>query len=280
MGKLFASIPFVAFSLASYSNSAPPTDIPPGAAAFGYTKCVIDERPRVEDIAPGDKGKYKWFSRGWWHKQVSLDHYIMEEGVLAIKLEGELVSTPRDFSKGLLPVLPGKDGFYVEFEARLSDNDPDHWPALWLMPVEHNMRKEDHYPGDPEGFQRWMELDVDEGGFGPGMCGTVHNWWGIYPNYQHLQNPNNIVPTPLDRTMWHTFGVSFDPITLTVCWWLDGELQMTATAPYVPEVGRRQNFYLIISAQSHGAGKDYRLLVRRVRAFVPQTSSLPPATLK
>lgn len=251
-----------------------------GAAAFGYTKCIIDERPKVEDIAPGDKGEYKWFSGQWWRERVPLDRYTMEGGVLAIKLGGELVSVPRDFSKGLLPVLLGKDGFYVEFEARLSDNDPDHWPALWLMPVEHNPKQEDHYPGDPEGFQRWMELDVDEGGFGPGMCGTVHNWWGIYPNYQHLQNPNNIVQAPLDRAQWHTFGASFDPTTLTVCWWLDGKLQITATVPYVPEVARRQHFYIIMSAQSHGAEKEYLLLVRRVWAFVPPNSPLPSVDLR
>jgi hypothetical protein len=35
------------------------------------------------------------------------------------------------------------------------------------MPVEHNRKMLDSYPGDPAGFERWMELDVDEGGIGP-----------------------------------------------------------------------------------------------------------------
>ncbi|MBU0610091.1 MAG: hypothetical protein KKI08_19555 [Armatimonadetes bacterium] len=36
--------------------------VPPGGAARGYTKCVIDERPNVADIAPGKNGDFRWFS--------------------------------------------------------------------------------------------------------------------------------------------------------------------------------------------------------------------------
>jgi hypothetical protein len=44
---------------------------------------------------------------------------------------------------------------------------------------------------DSPGFERWMELDVDEGGFGPGLLGTVHSWSGIAPNYTNISGPNN-----------------------------------------------------------------------------------------
>ena len=252
-------------------------EIPPGAAVLGYTKCVINERPHVADIAPGKNGPYKWFSGHWYSpKGPSLDRYEMDMGVLALKQGGNLVSAPRDFSMpGQLPALPGDKGFYVEFDVQLSDTHPDHWPAVWLMPWEHNGLREDRYEGDPKGFERWMELDVDEGGFGPGLTGTVHSWTGIYPQYQHVQNPNNVRKEPLDRSQKHTFGASYDPLTKTVTWWVDGKRQMSATEPYVPDIASRQRFYLIISAQSKGKNIDYRMLVSGVRAYVPEYSPLP-----
>ena len=195
-------------------------------------------------------------------------------------LGGDLVSTaPGDMKgDGLLPLLPGADGFYVEFDVKLTSNDQDHWPAVWLMPIEHNGRQEDSpaggqrsEPGDPMKFERWMELDVDEGGFGPGLTGTVHNWTGVYPKYLSTQNRNNVVNATLDRTVYHTYGASYDPKTETVAWWLDG-VKLIETAEDVPTIAARQKFYLIVSCQSHlgvDKGDDYLMFVRRVRAYVP-----------
>ncbi len=262
----------VAMMAASVASAA---DVPPGAAALGYTKRVIHETPTAADIAPGKNGNYKWFSGQWYSRtSPSLDHYSTQDGALALSLGGDLVSTPRDFSAGKLPLLPGPDGFYVEFDVRLSDNDKDHWPAVWLMPVEHD-GKRDHYEGDPPGFERFMELDVEEGGFGPGLTGTVHSTEGVYPKWKHVQNPNNVSPAAMDRIRKHTFGASYDPVHQKVTWWVDGKLQMSAGAPYVPAVAARQHFYLILSAQSHKAKKPYFMFVSGVRAYVPPGSSLP-----
>lgn len=268
----------VLIAAAPRAGAAPNSPVPPGAAALGFTKCVINEKPTAEDIAPGKNGDYKWFSGQWYAPPPSLDHYFTENGVLVMKAGGDLVSTPRDFSAGKLPLLPGADGFYVEFDVRLSDNDPDHWPAVWLMPAEHNGKQEDHYEGDPDRFERWMELDVDEGGFGPGLTGTVHSWsgiWGVGAGYRNLQNPNNVSKTPLDRSQKHTFGASYDPVRQRVTWWVDGVEQMSAGAPYVPEVAAKQHFYLILSAQTFKQKKPYLMYVSGVRAFVPPTCPLP-----
>ena len=274
---LISSLTSCGLLLCAALSSLAAKTVPPGAAALGYTKCIIDEHPAVADIAPGKSGDYKWFSGPWYSsKPPSLDHYRMVDGVLALSLGGDLVSGPRDLAApGRLPALPGDRGFYVEFDVRLSDNDPDHWPAVWLMPWEHNGRQEDHYEGDPKGFERWMELDVDEGGFGPGLAGTAHNWTDVYPHYKHIQNPNNVLKVPLDRSQWHTFGASYDPAGKTATWWLDGVRQMSATSPYVPDIAAKQHFYLIISAQSHGKKTEHLMFVRAVRAYVPSASALP-----
>ena len=93
-----------------------------------------------------------------------------------------------------------------------------------------------------------------------------------------MQNPNNVSQTPLDRSRWHTFGASYDPREQQVTWWVDGVQQMSASAPYVPEVAAKQHFYLIISNQTHGQKKPYDMLVRAVRAYVSPGSSILPAS--
>ena len=276
---LAATLAMLGIVPAVVAQAAP--KVPPGAAALGYTKCIVNERPTAADVAPGKNGNYKWFSGQWYAGAgPSLDHYRTEKGELVLSLDGDLVSTSRDFSGGKLPLLPGPDGFYVEFEVRLSGNDPDYWPAVWLMPAEHSGKQVDQYEGDPPGFERWMEFDIDEGGFGPGLTGTVHSWtgiWGQGAGYQHVQNPNNVVKTPLDRSKKHIFGGSYDPVHRKVTWWVDGVEQMSAGAPYVPAVAAKQHFYLIISDQTHGAKKPYDMFIGGVRAFVPPSCALPAA---
>ena len=255
--------------------------VPPGAAALGYSQCIIDEHPTAADIAPGRTGDYKWFSGEWYQKPVPpMQDYQTEKGVLAVSLNGNLVSAPQDFSASKLPALSGADGFYAEFSVQLSDNDPDHWPAVWLMPIEHNAAKDDHYAGDPANFERWAELDVDEGGWGPGLTGTVHAWQGIWPHYSNIANKNNHSPNALDRTKEHTFGLSYDPHGQRVTWWLDGESQMWAGSPFVPEIATRQHFYLLISAQSHKENKPYVMFVSRVRACIAPTVAPPSPHLR
>jgi hypothetical protein len=254
------------------AEAVSPRKVPPGAAALGYTRCVIDEHPSVADIAPGKAGRFKWFNGLWYQPPAPSGKFEMVDGVLAIHPRAVLVSAPHDFSNtGRLPTLAGKDGFYVEYDVCLSDNDPDHWPAVWLMPVEHDGKNSDHYEGDPPGRIRYMEIDVDEGSMGPGMAGTVHNW--IFQSgrvKRHRHNPNNLLSTPLDRTKWHTFGASYDPKKATVTWWLDGVKQMSATKPYCPEIAARQHFYLIMNANyQHKKDLDYRMFVSGVRAYVP-----------
>jgi len=266
-------------STALYNGSA---SVPPGAAALGYQKCIINETPTPADIGHGDNGDHKWFSGQWYASRISSD-YRMENGALALSLGGDLVSTPRDFSKGRLPAVPGTNGFYVEYDVQLSDDGPDHFPAVWMMPVEHNRAKGDHYAEDPEGFERWCEIDVMEkmAYKGPGLIGSVHSWSGIYPNYKEVLNnhlfTNNISRVPLDFSKRHVFGASYDPKGKEVAWWVDGVRQLSIGAPYVPDIAVRQHFYMILSAQTHGKKVPYTMYVRSVRVFVPLESPLPAA---
>ena len=124
-----------------------------------------------------------------------------------------------------------------------------------------------------------MELDVDEGGFGPGLLGTVLDWKGIWPHYERFFNHNHRSPAVLDRTRKHTFGAGYDPDRRRVTWWLDGVQQMSAGTNHVPAIAAQQHFYLIISAQSHKTRKGYTMFVSGVRAYVPARSPLPACDL-
>ena len=257
-------------------------DVPKGAVELGLGKCLFDERPKVADISPDRRGKHKWYSGQWYAKMPPMDLYRDVDGALEIAADdkrrtyGDLVSCPRkisDAGDAQLPFLDGAAPFYVEFEVSLSDNDPDHFAAVWLMPVEKIFGNMPHYEGDPTGegwkMERWTEIDVDEANFGPGMTGTVHNWWGFgHPNYHHIQNPNNVLREKLDRTQRNRFGASYDPKTLTVKWYLNDRLMIEAAYPYVSAIAREQHFYMIMGAQWHGKHVPYKMYVHRVRAYV------------
>ena len=251
---------------------------PEGATQVGATRPAFRECPRLEDIDFTGRAPNRKFYNGLYFtppKDKGL-YTQLEDGVLMQR--GGVLSTARmDSRAGQFPLLSGAAPFYVEAQVAISSNHRDNFPAVWLMPIEHNLRMEDVYPPDPKSFERWFELDIDEGGFGPGSHHTAISWSGIYPNYQKIQNPNPTSKEPLDRTQPNVFGVSYDPATLTVRWWLNGRQMLEASHPYVPEVARRQNFYLIVSAQSHKNISDYQMKVMGVRAFVGQPAALPPA---
>jgi hypothetical protein len=255
-------------------------NVPPGAAALGYTKCVINDSPTAAEIAPGYYGNYDWFrGRGANTNQISsITNYSTVSNALTLNFTGtslDLETMQHDASAGALPVLAGSNGFYVEFDIQLSDNGSDHWACVWLMPVEA-ANGTCCYPPDPAGYWRWMELDVQESGWDKGLLGTIHYWTGIAPHQTSTYNPNNVDPTPLDMSQKHTFGGSYDPVQQQVAWWVDGVQQMSAGSPYVPAVAALQHFYLILSTYSHGLNVPYSMYVSGVRAYVP--SRLAPPT--
>ena len=274
--------------------SADNPPVPAGAAALGYTDKVMDEHPTAADIAPdnANHGNYKWFNGAWWDaRRPPMSLYSTTHGVLTmnydpkIDIGGCLIGTPRNLSTGALPLLEGSRGFYVEFDTRLSDNDPNHWPAVWVMPIEHSGGSgnpvHDAYPGDPAGYERWMELDIDEGGLaksGGAMCSAI-SWtgnWGQGGYKSEIAN-NWATGESLDRTQVHTFGASYDPIRRQVTSWVDGkqQWQTPANSNSVPRIAARQHFYPILSMWriEKGTHKPYSMYVSGVRAYSPPTGS-------
>jgi hypothetical protein len=243
---------------------------PAGANLHRFHRQVFCIQPMVSDIGQ-DEGVRKALYSGKWYtkKPIPASAYDMADGALRLSLGGSLATVDRASRPGTTPLLPARTGFYVEFAVRLSDNDSDHWPAVWLMPVEHDARQSDHDLKDPPRFERWTELDVDEGGFNPGLHGALIAWSGKWPKYKRSLQANNVRWPPLDRTREHLFGMAFDPVRGAATWWLDDQFVGRTDTSAIPSITLSHNYYVNIDAQSHGQAKPYFLFVRYVRAFAP-----------
>lgn len=264
--------------------------VPEGAAQVGAHQSAFRDCPKLDDVDfTGRADGYRYYAGVYTAPDKPRDRRLYEQAEDGVVMQrgGVLTTVKTTAHPGRFPLLSGARPFYIEAQVALSSNEKDNFPAIWLMPIEHNLRMEDVYPPDPKGFERWFELDIDEGGFGPGGHHTAISWSGIWPHYKKIQNPNPTSKTPLDRTRPNVFGVSYSPDTLTVRWWLNGRQVLEAAHPYVPEIARRQNFYLILSAQSHKNISDYQMKVLGVRAFVGDAAdagggaaapTLPPRT--
>ena len=260
-------------------NMAPP----PGAKILGYTYKVSCLAPSTADISVTDSVPSKLYA-GYWSDRKSYPMTMLSSDAQGLVLaSGAAVTTQtRKSLPGLLPLLPASAGFYVEFAERLSDNDPDHWPAVWLMPQEHNASKSDHAAGDPPGYERWVELDVDEGGINKtGHHGTVISWYGIYPSYQHQNESNNPVSSPvMDRTQEHIFGLSYDPVSATVTWWVDGVNVGTASTAGLPSIIKNYHYYLIMCNQTHGLNHPYNMYIRYFTVWAANPVPNPPSRVR
>jgi hypothetical protein len=242
--------------------------IPVGAAEVKADQLLFRDCPQIVDLDfTGKADGKKYYSGVWFGKPKDPSFYEQADDGLIIKRGASLALVKMNSYRGFFPLLKGDRPFYIEAQVATSSNDKDNFPAVWLMPIEHNLRLEDVYEPDPSGFERWFELDIDEGGFGPGGHHTAISWSGIWPNYKKIQNPNPTSKDALDRTQPNVFGVSYSPESLTVRWWLNGKKVLEATRPYVPEIARKQRFYLIISAQSHKNISDYQMRFMGVRAY-------------
>ncbi len=124
-----------------------------------------------------------------------------------------------------------------------------------------------------------MELDVDEGGFNKtGHHGAVISWSGIYPRYEHQNGSNDPVSSPpMDRTQEHIFGLSYDPVRTTVTWWVDGVSVGSASTAAIPSIVNDHHYYLIMSNQTHGLNRPYKMYIRYFAVWSGNPVPNPPS---
>jgi hypothetical protein len=249
--------------------ACPRQPIPAEAQAAGLTREAFALCPHKHDIGfAGDPAKALF--NGVWYQRTppSPDLYADTPDGLAVSLGGWLASVSRPMKPGRLPLLAGSEPFFVEVEVSLSDNDRDHWPAIWMLPVEHDARQDDRLPGDPPRFERWLEIDIDEGGFANGAKGAILAWEGVWPKYRRWQPPPILDNEALDRTRPNKFAVLFQPDKREFSFWLNDRRPTLVHDETTPDVMSRHHYYLILCAQSHGEQTPYSMVVRSIRAYV------------
>ena len=246
------------------------SNMPDAAVSLGFNTLVFYDEPALEEVSTTDQdSSSKWypgiFSSTINANMVSRSLLSQSGSELSIGLQGGVSSETHTSGVGVLPFLSGAKGFYVEIAMHLSSNDPDHFSGLFLQTVEHDLAKDDHFPNDPPGFERWSEIDISESGYGPGNLETFMNWAGTYPNYQRKYWNSYGHDTKLDWTAEHRFGVSYDPATNTLQWFLDD----VPTYSLQPTQSVIQNFhyFVVMEASSHGAHVPYEMFVHYVRAY-------------
>ena len=246
------------------------TDLPAGATALGYTRQLFYDEPQLTEVSTTDlDSTSKWYP-GSFSDHVSrnvtrLELLSMENSQLAIGLGGGITSETHASTVGAIPFLSGAQGFYVEIAMRLSSNDSDHFTGLFLQTVEHDLAKHDHLATDPAGFERWTEIDLSEAGYGPGSLSSVMNWSGIYPHYDpHVFN-NYGQEAALDWTQEHRYGVSYDPGTNELQYYIDDVPTFKASPPN--SVIKLFHYYVVIEASSHGSHTPYDMFIRYVKAY-------------
>jgi hypothetical protein len=266
--KYVFALSLLASSLAY--GAAPCSPIPVGAQALGYTTEVFYDKPSITEVSTADADTTsRWYPGTFSHtvtaNLATRELLLGSSSGLALQLMGEVSSETQSSTAGVLPFLSGATGFYVEFTMRLSSNDPDHHTGLYLLPMEHNLAKTDHLSTDPAGFERWTEIDVSEAGYGPGSLATVINWQGEYPHYTPTIMNNSGHQAALDFTVEHRYGVSYDPATNTLQWYVDDEPTWKIVPPN--SLIKDWHYYLVMSASTHGAYVPYEMYISAVTAW-------------
>ena len=246
------------------------TNLPVGAEALGYTTQLFYDQPQLSEVsATGTDSTSKWYPGSFAYpiaeNLINRGHLRTVNSELAIGLGGGINSETHSSTAGALPFLSGARGFYVEFAMRLSSNDPDHFGALYLETAEHDLDKDDHLSTDPAGFERWTEIDVVETGYGPGSLASVINWAGTFPLYNHRTFNSYGHETALDFTKEHRYGVSYDPATNVLQWYIDDVPTWKTSPPN--SVIKDFHYYVVMAAESHGAYEPYQMYVRYVAAY-------------
>jgi hypothetical protein len=247
------------------------TNLPVGATALGYTTQAFYDQPTLAEVSTTDADSTsKWYPgsavNAVSHNLAQLAFLSMQDSELTIAPGGGINTETHASKQGALPLLSGAQGFYVEVAMHLSSNDPDHFIGLFLQTAEHDLAKDDHESTDPAGFERWTEIDLSESGYGPGSLSSVVNWSGTWPHYDNKVINNFGKETTLDWTQEHRLGVSYDPATNVLQYYIDDKPSYN-TVPPPNSVIKLFHFYLVMEAGSHGMNVPYDMYVRYVTAY-------------
>lgn len=268
---------------------------PAGALALGYTQSLFNFAPQVSDIAittaQWESGTFKLANRyygtpgtGWTDPTA----VATAQGVLALNsvptsgiagpgggIYGQMPLTATGGGgggPGALPYLSAVNGFYAEFHEAITNGvSTDPFEAMWLMPQEHS-----------NGNLPYLEVDVQEGNYSTngGIFSTVVAW----ASSGGLKDLYHIFNTPaLDRSQFHRYGVSYDPVGKMIRFWCDDvntySVSTNQTSPTsainLDSAIKNYHYYMICTPQSHSntPANPYSMMVSNWQAWITPTGA-------
>jgi hypothetical protein len=214
---------------------------PPPQAA-GYNVKFADDFNSL-NLSPNSLGNYTWYQGLWWQQPgASLSQFSVANSILTLSWknglgDANLTSTAKDASHY-------QAWRYGYFEARLAwaNTTVGAWPAFWLIPVE------DITGADVvNGVRDSGEIDIMEGQGGSNsntIYGTIHEWKNNADVYNNNSSNAYIVPSGVDLSQYHTYGVLWTPGTIS--WYLDNQLIHSANTTAIFD---QQTFYVVLGSQ-------------------------------
>jgi hypothetical protein len=201
-----------------------PVVVPPPQAA-GYTLTMNEEFNSLDVGVCWTGQTHNWYSSEFGAVIVpSLSQMSATNSILSLDwLTGQ---TPAESSLSSFDIgsKKGKAYRYGYYEARMKWSPvTGAWPAFWLLSLESAVTTGE-----------WGEIDIFEGqGALPNhYFGTVHDWHAVNGVRTHTFNANNdYVFSSVDYSQFHTYGVLWEPGTIT--WYFDNQPLISAPAPAV-----------------------------------------------
>jgi hypothetical protein len=207
---------------------------PQQAKAAGYKKLVFADDfddPETIDLANTQTGDFNWYLAQWFHHgQTTLDpaDLIIENSVLTIAADSWNLVSAFDTHPQVPDQFHGNvfgDGGYFEVRLRY-DHAAAGVTSFYAMSIEHiadaSVHNNNanvglgHWPGQPDHFGHWIEIDIFETlyDWNHGYQAHVHDWSGIlYDQIVDIRNNDNYY-TPVDLSdpeAFHTYGALWVP---------------------------------------------------------------------
>ena len=237
-----AASPQAATQSVSITVGTGSTQLTPPPQAAGYSLAFADDFTTLS-LSPTNSGSYNWYNPGmFWEKPAPYSNISAANSILNLTWKNGQGTSDTSLATAAPGGSNNRSWRYGYFEARMRwDTVTGAWPAIWLIPVQ----------GMTCGGCEQGELDIFEGqGATPRtFTGTIHDWNS--PTGNHSQGQNYSLPSNVDLSQYHTYGVLWVPGKVT--WYLDN--QPLYSYPTYP-IFDQQNYYLIIGAQE-GANWSY-----------------------
>lgn len=251
--------------------------IPPGAASLGYRTCQFNFTPQASDITHTNDPTFKFSDGPYSAKRPNWTDPALAttvNGALSLNnigtAAGYIATQMQTSVAGALGYLVAAKGFYCSWRMAISGNDPDHWDALYLEPMEK-----------VNGSLSFGEIDVQEGNFSTlgGMFSTIIQWlgpWTAATGYGKGIQSSMFTAPPIDRTVPHDYGVSYNPVRKQLIFDCDGvptftvdTTQKDAKGNVIDDGIRNFHWYMIACPQSHGKNVPFSMLLSNMQAWTP-----------